>query len=160
MSWNDVTIIPSLLFSVSRFCTPPEVKFHVFGPSKHGEEKSLSNNFFFILISTLWRFYRGNKKKICHIHFKHWAESQSMLWFVGWWLYSKAIGLLATPFLARLCSVSIVLGFHQCRTMPGSRSFWFCKLLSACLLFKRMLLASFADRNLSTLRLSSRISLH
>ena len=63
MSWNDVTIIPSLLFSVSQFCTPPEVKFHVFGPSKHREEKLLSNNFFFILISTLWRFYRANKKK-------------------------------------------------------------------------------------------------
>ena len=31
---------------VSRFCAPSEVKFHVFGTSKHGEGKSLSNNFF------------------------------------------------------------------------------------------------------------------
>ena len=39
-SWNDVTIIPSLL--VSRFCTLPEVKFH-------GEEKSISNIYIFLL---------------------------------------------------------------------------------------------------------------
>ena len=31
---DDVTIIPSLLFLVSRFCTPPEVKFQDFGTSK------------------------------------------------------------------------------------------------------------------------------
>ena len=43
---NDVTIIPSLLLLVLRFCTPPEVKFHGFGTSKHGEEKSISNVFF------------------------------------------------------------------------------------------------------------------
>ena len=45
------------------FCIPSEVKFHVFGTSKHGEGKSLSNVFFAILISALWRFYRANKKK-------------------------------------------------------------------------------------------------
>ena len=61
-SWNDVTIILSVLFLVSRFCTPPEVKFHVFGSSKHREEKSLSNIFFAIFIITLWRFYRATKK--------------------------------------------------------------------------------------------------
>ena len=33
------------LLLVSRFCTPPKVKFHVFGTSKHGEGKSLSNFF-------------------------------------------------------------------------------------------------------------------
>ena len=37
-SWNDVTIIPSVLFLVSRFCTPPEMKFDAFGTSKHGKE--------------------------------------------------------------------------------------------------------------------------
>ena len=46
MSWNDVIIIPSLLFSLARFCSSPEVKFHVFGRLKHGEEKSLSKKFF------------------------------------------------------------------------------------------------------------------
>ena len=33
------------------------MKFRVFGTSKHGEEKSISNVFFATLISTLWRFY-------------------------------------------------------------------------------------------------------
>ena len=45
--WNDVTIIPSLLVLVSRFCTLLEVKFHVYGTSKHGEYKLLSNKFVF-----------------------------------------------------------------------------------------------------------------
>ena len=68
-SWNNVTIIPSLLFLDSRFCTSPEVNFHIFGTSKHGKEKSLSNIFFAIdiIISTLWRFYRVNKNLL---HFK------------------------------------------------------------------------------------------
>ena len=37
-SWNDVTIIPSLLFLVSQFCTRPEVKFHVFVCQNTGKE--------------------------------------------------------------------------------------------------------------------------
>ena len=41
-SWNDVTIVPSLLFLVPLFCTPLEVKFDAFGTSKLGEGKSLS----------------------------------------------------------------------------------------------------------------------
>ena len=45
-SLKCVTIVPSLLFLVSRFCTPPEVKFDAFGTSKHGEGKSLSKNIF------------------------------------------------------------------------------------------------------------------
>ena len=44
-SWNDLTIIPSVLFLVSRFCNPPEVKFNAFGTSKHGEGKSQSKIF-------------------------------------------------------------------------------------------------------------------
>ena len=36
-----MAVIPSLLFLVSQFCTPPEVKFDAFGTSKHGEGKSL-----------------------------------------------------------------------------------------------------------------------
>lgn len=61
-------INPSLLFLVSQFCTPPEVKFHVFSTSKHGEVKLLLNIFLSILLSILWRFYRESKKN-CHIHF-------------------------------------------------------------------------------------------
>ena len=56
---KDVTIIPSFLFSVVR--TAPEVKFHVFGTLKQGEEKS-STFFFAILIKTLCRFYQVNRK--------------------------------------------------------------------------------------------------
>ena len=44
---TDVTIIPSLLFLVSQFCTSPEVNFHVFFTSKH-EEKSLLHSGDFI----------------------------------------------------------------------------------------------------------------
>ena len=65
-SWNDVTIVPSLLFLVSRFSTPPEVKFDPFGTSKHGEGKSLPKFFFAILISTLRRFNRANKKNLSY----------------------------------------------------------------------------------------------
>ena len=48
---------------VSRFCTPHEVKFDAFGSSKLREGKSLPKYFFAILISTLCRFYRANRKK-------------------------------------------------------------------------------------------------
>ena len=61
-SWIDVIIVPSLLFWVSRFCTPLEVKFDAFGTSKHGERKSLWKKIFATLISTLGRFNRANKK--------------------------------------------------------------------------------------------------
>ena len=71
-SWNDVTIIPSLLFLVwLTFCTPPGVKFHVFGTgtSKHWEGKSLSK-FFLLYFSVYWRDLIKQIKKICLIHFK------------------------------------------------------------------------------------------
>ena len=45
------TYVHSLLFLVSRICTPPELKFNVFGTSKHGEEKSISNIFFLLYLS-------------------------------------------------------------------------------------------------------------
>ena len=70
-SWNDVTILPSLLFLVSRFCTPPEVKYDAFDTSKHGKGNRYRKYIFAILSSTLGRFNRANKKKICHIHFKN-----------------------------------------------------------------------------------------
>ena len=63
-AWSP--IVPSLLFLVSRFCTPPEVKYDAFGTSKHGEGKSLSKMFFATLISTLGRFNRGYKKNLSH----------------------------------------------------------------------------------------------
>ena len=46
------------------------MKFDAFGTSKHGKGKSLSKKLFAVLISTLGRFDRANKKKNCHIHFK------------------------------------------------------------------------------------------
>ena len=51
---------------VSRFCTPPEVKFDAFGTSKHGKGKSLWKKLFAVLISTLGRFDRANKKNLSH----------------------------------------------------------------------------------------------
>ena len=54
---------PSLLFLVSRFCIPPEVKFDAFGTSKHGEGKSLSKNFFCYTYQHIGRFNRAKKKK-------------------------------------------------------------------------------------------------
>ena len=45
-SWNDVTIIASLLVLVSRFCTPPEVKFDTFDTLKLRQVKSLSKYLF------------------------------------------------------------------------------------------------------------------
>ena len=54
---------PSLLLLISWLCTPPEVKFDAFGTSKHGEGKSLSNFFCYIVIRTLEIFNRANKKK-------------------------------------------------------------------------------------------------
>ena len=59
----DVTIVPSLLILVSRFCNPPEVKFDAFGTSKHEEGNSITNFFFAILIITLGRFNRTHIKK-------------------------------------------------------------------------------------------------
>ena len=59
----------SLLFLVSRFCTPPEVKFDAFGTSKHGEGKSLSKDFFLLYLSVHWKELIEQIKKICHLHF-------------------------------------------------------------------------------------------
>ena len=74
-SWNDVTIVPSLLLLISRFV--PHRKLW------HGEGKSLLEIFFAVLISTLRRFNWAKKKKICHIHFKElfvmWGHAQSSL---------------------------------------------------------------------------------
>ena len=67
-SWNDVTFVPSLLFLVSRFCTPPEVKFDAFGTSKHGEGKSLSKNYL-LYLSVHWGDLIEQITIICRIHF-------------------------------------------------------------------------------------------
>ena len=45
---------PVSCFLVSRFCTPPEVKFDAFGTSKHGEGKSLSKKKFLLHLSAHW----------------------------------------------------------------------------------------------------------
>ena len=54
------SVIPSVLFLVSRFCTPPEMKFDAFGISKHGKGKSLSKFFLSYTYKTLRRFNRAN----------------------------------------------------------------------------------------------------
>ena len=61
-SWNDVRIIPILLFLVSRFCTPSEVKFHGFGTSKHGAGQSLWN-FFLLFLSVHYGYFNEQRKK-------------------------------------------------------------------------------------------------
>ena len=63
----DATIVPSLLFLVSRFCTPPEVKFGAFGTPKHGEGKSLSKNCL-LHLSAHWGDLIEQIKNVCHIH--------------------------------------------------------------------------------------------
>ena len=55
-------------FPVSCFCTLPEVKFDAFGTSI----------VFALLISTLGRFDRANKK-VCHIHFKRLSQQNRHL---------------------------------------------------------------------------------
>ena len=73
-SWsnNDVTTIPSLLILVSRFCTPPKVKFDAFGTSKPREGKSISKYLFCYSYQYIVRFYRANKEKVCQIHLMAW----------------------------------------------------------------------------------------
>jgi len=68
-SWNDVTFIPRLQILASRFCTPPEVKSHVFCTSKLGEGKSLSKIFFGPYLSVHWGNLIEQIKKISHINF-------------------------------------------------------------------------------------------
>ena len=54
-SWIDVTIVPSPLLLVSRFCTPPEVKFDAFGTSKHGKKNRYGKKKTFLLyLSVHW----------------------------------------------------------------------------------------------------------
>ena len=48
-----VTIVPSLLFLVSRFCAPPEVKFHVFWYIKTRGRK-IAIEFFLLFLSVHW----------------------------------------------------------------------------------------------------------
>ena len=64
-SWNDVAIIPSVLFLASWFWTPPEVKFDASGASKHEEGKSLSK-IFAIHINTFRRCNRASKKNLSY----------------------------------------------------------------------------------------------
>ena len=56
LKWHNHSQSPVFGFVV---LDPLEMKFYVFGTSKHREGKSLSNLFFCILISTLGRFNRA-----------------------------------------------------------------------------------------------------
>ena len=53
-----------------------------------GKENRYGKNFFAVLISTLGRFDRANKKNICHIHFK-------VVWYPKIWWCSWKIQFLA-----------------------------------------------------------------
>ena len=61
---------PDPVLGLAVFFSKPEVKFNGFGTSKHGEERLSSSIFSLILISTLWRCYRANKKDMSHIQLK------------------------------------------------------------------------------------------
>lgn len=62
-SWNDVRIIPSLLYLISRFCTPPEVKFHVFVRQNTGQE-NFYRTIFLLYLSVQWgHFIKQIKEK-------------------------------------------------------------------------------------------------
>ena len=54
LAWSpDVTIVPSLLFLVSRFCTPPEVKFDPFVHQNTWKENRY-RNIFLLYLSVHW----------------------------------------------------------------------------------------------------------
>ena len=78
----------SLLFLVSWFFTPPELKFDVFGTSKHGEEKSLSNCFSLFVSVSLWRFYRANYKSLSYTLYQF--RPSSALWPLASALVSRS----------------------------------------------------------------------
>ena len=85
-----------------RFCDPPEVKFDVFGISKHREARKIIIEFFFlaILISFTWRFYRVNKKKLSYLPLVSALVSRSSC------LGSSAVGDVVSCYLARHFTVS------------------------------------------------------
>ena len=58
---NDVTIIPSLLFSLVGFCSPQQVKFHVFLQLSTWERKMAIEILFAVVISALCILYQANK---------------------------------------------------------------------------------------------------
>ena len=64
---NNLASFPVSL--VSRFCTPPKVKFDAFGTSEHEEGKKLSK-IFLLYLSVPWEDLMEQIKKICQIHFK------------------------------------------------------------------------------------------
>ena len=53
-SWIDVTIVPSLLFLVSQFCTPLEVKFDAFVTSKSRGRKIAIEKISLLHLSAHW----------------------------------------------------------------------------------------------------------
>ena len=59
---------------VSRFCTPPEVKFDAFGTSKHGKGKSLWQKLFLLYLSVHWGEGKSlSKFFLLHLS-AHWGD--------------------------------------------------------------------------------------
>ena len=102
----------SLLFLVSWFFTPPELKFDVFGTSKHGEEKSLSNCFSLFLSVSLWRFYRANYKSLSYTLYQF--RPSSALWPLASALVSRSSGLGSSAVGARfVVFLDKTLNYHS-----------------------------------------------
>ena len=62
---------PEMMSSSLLFCTPPQVKFYVFGTSKHGEGKSISNDLFCYTYQYIREVLSSKLIKICHMHNAH-----------------------------------------------------------------------------------------
>ena len=68
-SWNDITIIPSILFWSCGFVPHRKWNLTLLVHQNMGKENCYRKFFFAIPISTLRRFNQANKR-ICHTHFK------------------------------------------------------------------------------------------
>ena len=80
---NEVTIISSLLFSLVGFCSPQQVKFHLFCSSIHGNEKWLSK-YFLPSLSVHCIFYQANKN-ISVIYTLNFNNHPILLWPLKQW---------------------------------------------------------------------------
>ena len=69
-SWNDVTIVPSVLFLVSRFCTSTRGEIWRFWYIKTWGRKTAVEYFSSLYLSVHWGDLIELIKKICHIQFK------------------------------------------------------------------------------------------
>ena len=79
-----------------------------------GKENHYGKNFFAVLISTLGRFDRANKKKICHIHFNEQTNNgYTKLNFIGGVseldLHPVSLVSISVPFLFDFTVIIFIL---------------------------------------------------